>query len=396
MKLKLSHTLYLGFAVLLLISVLLTLVVWQESLTARQAATEVKTDDIPGFGQYVNVRNGVLRVKSAALMYLHRDAASKAEFSAASEFLHTEYEKLVPLESAKASDIEKMNTIKQLYQSYLDVVQKSVFARYSPQDEAWVQQQLKQFNEGTGHKIEAVLAAAEQEEYNDALKSNNLRESLQDDLPAVRAYLELVDEFGDMQAALIRYVGGDVSQKQVFQLELAELTSELATLRRLEQKPAELSRFQQIDAAVSEITDLAGQIFQRYDASARGTAVVALQQAEQQYLDPLEQILNTSVAEEVADAATGLDGLVSSINFSVTLLLLNCLVILLVGSSIAWLLTRSVAARLNLVVQQTQKIAAGDLSQLPQIDDRGDEISALAIAAAAMQEKLRQLIGQIL
>lgn len=396
MKLKLSHTLYLGFASLLLISVLLTLFVWQESLTARRAATEVKTDDIPGFGQYVNVRNGVLRVKSAALMYLHRDTAAKAEFSAASQYLHAEYEKLVPLESVKASDIEKMKTIKQLYQSYLELVQVSVFAKYSPEDEAWVQQQLKQFNEGTGSKIEVLLETAQQEEYTDALKSSNLQESLQDDLPAVRAYLQLVDEFGDMQAALIRYVGGDISQKQVFRDELAELTTELATLRPLEQKPVELSRFQQIDAAISEISTLAEQIFQRYDANARSSAVAAIQQADQQYLAPLEQILNISVTEEVTDAASGLDGLVSSINFSVTLLLLNCLVILLVGSSIAWLLTRSVAARLNLVVQQTQNIAAGDLSQQPQIDDRGDEISALAIAAAAMQDKLRQLIGQIL
>lgn len=396
MKLKLSHTLYLGFSSLLLISVLLTLFVWQESQLSSKAAAEVKSDDIPGFRQYVNVINGVLQVKNAALMYLHRDVGAKAEFVAASQYLNQEYEKLVPLENVKAADIEKMNKIKHLYQSYLQLVEQEVFTRYNPADEAWAQQQLEAYNSNTGKNMEALLVAAQQEEYNDALKSNNLQESLQDDLPGVRAYLQLVDKFGDMQAALLRYVGGDIGQQQVFELELAQLMTVLAELRPLERKPAEVSRFEQIDAAVTEIRTLAEQIFQRYDSKSRQSAVAAIKQSEQQFLNPLEEILNTSVLEEVTDASGGLDGLVSSINFSVTLLLLNCLVILVVGGSIAWMLTRSVAARLNLVVEQTQKIAAGDLSHQLQIDDRGDEISELAKAAVAMQEKLRLLLGQIL
>ncbi|MBT1445873.1 methyl-accepting chemotaxis protein [Shewanella sp. JM162201] len=395
MNMKLSHTLYSGFGLLLIISVVLTLIVWKETLDTKSIAKEVQNDDVPGLVQYVAVRKSLSSVKASAMEYLHRQTEAKAEFQSGKAALQEAYRKLVPLENIKDSDKEKMRKIEQLFSGYLNVVEAQVFSRYRPEDESWVKEELNKYIDTTGKDIETLLDTLKQEEFDEALLSADLAESIGDDLPGVRYYLELVDEIGDMQMSLVKYVGGDMGQKAAFEKDRDTFKEYLAKLRPLEQKPSDIANFQQIDAALSELETLAQEIFSRYDSSARSNAIKAMQQAEKDYLLPLEEILNVSADEEQADSGKGLDSLVSSMDFIVTLLLVNCAAVMVIGIAIAMWITGSVGRRLGTVMDKARGIAAGNLTLATLTDDRGDEISHVSNAVNDMQSNLRNLIGQI-
>ena len=64
--------------------------------------------------------------------------------------------------------------------------------------------------------MKILLDRLKQEEFDDALKSTDLEESLRDDLPGVRLYLELIDEAGDMLASITSFTAGDLTKKICF------------------------------------------------------------------------------------------------------------------------------------------------------------------------------------
>lgn len=67
---------------------------------------------------------------------------------------------------------------------------------------------------------------------------------------------------------------------------------------------------------------------------------------------------------------------------------------LIFGAFIAWRITRSVTRPVAMVIGVAERIAQGDLTSSIELDTR-DEIGRLLLAILSMQERLRDLVGQI-
>lgn len=67
---------------------------------------------------------------------------------------------------------------------------------------------------------------------------------------------------------------------------------------------------------------------------------------------------------------------------------------LALGALVAWRITRSVTHPVARVIGVAERIAKGDLTSAIELDSR-DEIGRLLVAIASMQERLRDLVGQI-
>jgi methyl-accepting chemotaxis protein len=97
----------------------------------------------------------------------------------------------------------------------------------------------------------------------------------------------------------------------------------------------------------------------------------------------LEKRLNAEVSNQYAVGAQ-----------AVTLLVVLCVLAVLVGAAMSWVITRSVVLPLRRAVAASRRIAEGDLSR--QIaEPRSDEAGELLRALDGMQASLRHLVGQV-
>jgi methyl-accepting chemotaxis protein len=116
-----------------------------------------------------------------------------------------------------------------------------------------------------------------------------------------------------------------------------------------------------------------------------------------------------SVKQSVRSLADGLDGMaekhqkimetqgeaVAATAGSITNVMLGiALAAVLLGALVAVTIARSVTGPLAAVVVSVERVAAGDLQELPTVD-RGDETGRLQVALRAMAERLAQVIGEV-
>lgn len=187
-----------------------------------------------------------------------------------------------------------------------------------------------------GEDLESILDKAKEQEFNDALQSTDLQESLSDDLPGVRYYLELVDESGDMLAAIIAYTMGEPGAKAEFKEDSDSFKHYLAKLKPLEQKENEVKDIATIESMYDEIQKEAEYIFSEYDGGAKARAVASLQQLDNSLLVGLAKILSVSSEEERHDAESALDLLVDGLNTTLLIIILITLVAAIFGATIAF------------------------------------------------------------
>lgn len=81
-------------------------------------------------------------------------------------------------------------------------------------------------------------------------------------------------------------------------------------------------------------------------------------------------------------------------DFAVSAMLTVCALVFVLGSTLAWLITRSITRPLNVALAAAQRIAGGDLSQAVPVSGR-DETGRLLRAVSEMQDSLAQTVGSV-
>jgi len=81
-------------------------------------------------------------------------------------------------------------------------------------------------------------------------------------------------------------------------------------------------------------------------------------------------------------------------DFAVSAMLTVCVLVILLGTLLAWLITRSITRPLNVTLAAAQRIARGDLSQAVPVSGR-DETGRLLTAVAEMQDSLAQTVSAV-
>ncbi|MEN4709096.1 methyl-accepting chemotaxis protein [Pantoea agglomerans] len=80
--------------------------------------------------------------------------------------------------------------------------------------------------------------------------------------------------------------------------------------------------------------------------------------------------------------------------YAVSAMLAVCALVILLGSTLAWLITRSITRPLNAALAAAHRIAGGDLSQAVPVSGR-DETGRLLQAVAEMQDSLAQTVSSV-
>lgn len=111
-------------------------------------------------------------------------------------------------------------------------------------------------------------------------------------------------------------------------------------------------------------------------------------------MDAMRRILSDIQSEERALLEQRTASMNAAKSLSLTILLVGGLIATVLAISVAFMLSRSIAGRLQQVVEVARNVAQGRLDS--NIERAGsDEIGTLLDAFATMQERLREMIGQI-
>ena len=396
MKFTIAQRLYAGFAAIIVIMFIVSAMIWMQNKIAlyKQFLTEVEGDDVPGVIVYLQVLDELGDMQTNVFEYLSGETDEIGNFNSNYDQFKSYFKSLYKLESAKQSDRDKMAKIEKYVNDYAQRANQDVFQRYNPDTERWAIAQIKVL-EKQGSELEALLDRLKDEEFADALKSDDLEESLRDDLPGVRYYLELIDEAGDMLASITSFVAGDKTKIDAFKKDQVSFESYLEKLKPLEQKPNEIQNLKEIEGYKNKIVTGANDIFKKFDPTGRQSALKAVDEMEHNLFDKVEKILDTSAKEEQADANVALELISEKLENMVTQLLIATFLAASIGVAIAYFLSQSINKRLTTVLSVANAISEGDLSSPPLTNMGNDEISELAQAVNKMSDSLNQLLTDI-
>lgn len=392
---KLNVKLYSAFSSIIILMLVSSTIVWFKVSTETQRALEIKGDDLPGLILYMAQLDEMYQMQNEALEYLSGDVNKVKDFNE----LFTQFKKtnseLRKYESAKASDRIKMDKISSLMEQYHQSVNNNIFEKYNPATHQQAIAQAKSLKNTSGEQLETLLDKLKDEEFADAFNTTEINEALNDDLPGVRYYLEMVDEAGDMLSSINSHLAGDLSAQNDFKKDAASFAEYLTLIKPLEQKPNEIQNIKQIESYFETIKREATIVFNAYNPQNHTAAKIAINTLEESIINELVTILQSSADEERDDATSALDHLDTGLNFTLTIIIIITLIATIIGFSVAYLISKSILSRLSLVLDTAHSIGNGDISK-PAIEHRNeDEIDALADATNKMSLSLNNLLEAI-
>ncbi|WP_102796871.1 methyl-accepting chemotaxis protein [Bowmanella denitrificans] len=218
-----------------------------------------------------------------------------------------------------------------------------------------------------------------------------------DDVPGAMLYLTMIDEMRDMHAAALTFLHGESGQKDIFNSNYRQFMDAHQQLVPLE------SRSSQDREKMSRLADwmkayhqgVNSQIFAVFDTNRHREFLQLHRKFEDQYLEPLEDILETSASEEESDARAALNTLVADLKMSLTILLVCTLIAIVIGVFVALYLSNRITSKVQKVLSAAEKIAQGDLSQGRVPHNGQDELDSLAAASNQMSDALTSLLRHI-
>ncbi|MBD1556336.1 methyl-accepting chemotaxis protein [Vibrio sp. S9_S30] len=395
MNLKLTQMLYAGFAFILLTTLVLTYIVWSAVQDSAELAEQIESDNVPGVLAYLSVNDKVADLQTFALEYLNGEQSEAEGFRRNVKLLEDDYRVLYSLESTTQAERDKMSKIRKLADQYIHSIESEVFAKYSPTTESNARSWVRELTQNVGNPLEDLLDKMKEEEFADAYQTTDLHEALNDDLPGVRYYLEMIDEAGDMLASLNAYMMGDVAARESFEGDSTSFYTYLNKLKPLKRRAEEVKAISQIEAYYADIQETAAKVFSSYDPAAKQAAIMLVDELEGSVVLPLEEILDRSSKEEKNDVTDDIASVNEKMNLIVMWLSVNALVVVTVGTAVAVTITRVINRRIYAISEKANQIAEGNLTS-PAINETiEDEIGLLAKSIDGMQASLKDLVSGI-
>ncbi|WP_434996574.1 methyl-accepting chemotaxis protein [Vibrio scophthalmi] len=219
-----------------------------------------------------------------------------------------------------------------------------------------------------------------------------------DDVPEVVSYLIMIDEAGDVYrdaTGAVTGVKGAIDDYYTNKQEFADIVAKLKLLEAT--SPGDLERVEEIERLMAQFTEsFEANIAPMLEGNYTFAAVMPLlRRYYNEFLIPIETMLNEVATTEIADTDTALLGLSDSFTtIEYTIIILSSIVFLLT-CAIAYILSNSITTRLSKLDEVAQAVAEGDLTAEAIVDKSGDELANLAVSINRMQGSLVTLIGSI-
>lgn len=219
-----------------------------------------------------------------------------------------------------------------------------------------------------------------------------------DDVPEVVEYLILIDEAGDVYRDATGAITGVSGALGDYQRNKQEFADAIAAVKKLETPGgADHRRVEQIERLMAGFT----QGFERDivpllgDKSALEQEISQLRNLYEEYLTPIEGLLDEASSAEITETDASLLYLTDSFDTIENTIVVLFVIALVLTCVIAYWLSNSITTRLSNLDSVAQKVAEGDLTADDIVDNSGDELANLAGSINKMQSSLTTLIGSI-
>ncbi len=355
------------------------------SIRTEDNTRVVTESDIPSAILSVAMLDEIGDMNANVLEYVLGEAEEKEEFeSNYREFVSF----FTELKAAAVFRKRRLDEIDRLFNEYSNRARIEIFDRYNPESESWARQRVKALTEITGERLEDLLNELKESEIADAGSEPSFEAVLNDDLPGIRLYLEMVDEAGDMVNDLTKYTDGDESAKETFYKDSQTFEVYLSQLKPLEKRAAEVEALKEVQALYTVLRDGGIEVFQRYNPTDKIEAIAAIDRLEHEVFNRLEDLLDevSGQASDVAyEALYELRGLTEN----------NILIMAgMVGTVILFCLLmvyyayRSIVRPITDLITSMQTLSKGNTDVEVLYQSRDDEIGSMAESIEVFKQSL--------
>ncbi|RTZ16930.1 methyl-accepting chemotaxis protein [Vibrio aquaticus] len=360
--------------------------------TIETYAISVGSEEIPKVILSLNMLDELADMNSNVLEFITGEAEEKDNFQENYTAFVAYFESLKQLESA---DPILVRQIDDLSRRYYDDMLNLVFKQFDPTLESQAVDKYNYLISEFADPLERMLDTLKEEEVADAGRGD-FEDVVNDDLPGVRYYLELIDEEGDMMSALNAYMRGEVGAINVFEQESRNFAEYLELIKPLERKPEEIKSLGQVEQMYQELYKGGKDIFALYRPRDKLEAALEIDKLEHEVFSKLETILDD--ISNTADRQSGdsLDQLVEAARESISLVwgLLGLAVLLAFVT--AMFLIKGIVLPIKALSEAAEDLRSGEGDLTRRIPDFGrDEIGETAQSFNGFLDKLQNIMLDI-
>ncbi|MEZ9229932.1 methyl-accepting chemotaxis protein [Vibrio amylolyticus] len=391
-KLSIRNKIIIAMCTMGLLLLIIAISVQGKNRTIESYAVSVGNSDIPAAILSLSMLDELGDMNSNVLEFITGEAEEKEDFIANYNEFVSFFEELKQLDSI---DRVMMRQLDDLSKRYYEDMETLVFQQFDPTLET---QTLKQYNyliKEFSEPLERLLDALKEEEVADA-GQGDFDEVLNDDLPGVRYYLELIDEQGDMMSALNDYMRGEIGAVVAFEREARTFAGFLSQIKPLERKPSEIQSLSEVERMYLAIYNGGKEIFDTYRPRDKLEAAAQIDRLEHEVFHKLETILDEISANANKQSVESLGNLVDAARESISLVwsLLGLAVVL--ACVIVLFLIRGIVVPIRALAEAAEDLRSGEGDLTRRIPDFGsDEVGETAQSFNGFLDKLQNILLDI-
>jgi signal transduction histidine kinase len=285
--------------------------------------------------------------------------------------------------------VTAFNHVNQLSNTLNNLYQTLIFNTYNPVDERAAKNIATNLLETTATPLEKILDLRAKDEIKGSQESSDEDELRHDDIPAIEYYLRLVDDAGDMQNALTRYLLNDKNAQQEFDENAQEFVKWLKLLEPLEQDDDEIADIAYIKQLFKQLLDDGHRLFKLYNPESLSSATHAFHKMKQTQIADIEQQMTLLINSTSNQVINQLEDLKSTNVGSIILLALCAMITIILLISLSFYTKRTIYLPIEKLAKSVDALRLGERNI--QFIHNDDELGDVFNNVEKFQQDLRQL-----
>ncbi|MBO6510940.1 MAG: HAMP domain-containing protein [Roseibium sp.] len=346
------------------------------------SASEVKDVAVPTAILTLSMLDRLNSMNSSLLEYVSGEEGKRATFSSSFDAFQNHlsgYRQIV------GTDDPGTLLLDTTIATYRDRAIVEVFDHFDPASERSAQMAATTLTE-TGLEMEKILDNLKTKEISGAAFAMDLDNVLNERLPSIQYYLEMVDEGGDLISSLNAHMRGDVKAAEDFEKYSKTFKGFLGLIAMLDTDKKEQEQLAKVETLYATLDEGGRQIFQLYNPKLKLQAISSIDQMQQELVSVLQSEIQTLSEQAIANERQALSALQDNIALSRNALWGFLALALATGTGISLLVNRNVTNPLKALNRVMGRLSQGDLQVDIQDTGRSDEIGDMIRAVQVFKE----------
>lgn len=392
-RLTIRNKIIVAMCMMALLLLMIAVSVQVKNGSIEHYAVGVGEQDIPEAILSLSMLDELGDMNSNVLEFITGESDEKDDFRANYTEFVSFFERLKRLESLDPVIIRQLEDLSTRY--YNDS-QNLIFNRFDPEREQIAVDKYNHLLNEFAVPLEQLLDTLKEEEVADAGTSGDFHEVVNDDLPGVRYYLELIDEEGDMMASLNAYMRGELGAVNAFEKDARTFAGFLTDIKAIERRPAEIKNLGEVERMYLELYNGGKEIFEVYNPRDKINAAIEIDKLEHDTFKKIEDILDKISADAIAQGRQSLNTLVIAASDSISLVWSMLVVAIILAFAIALFLIKGIVVPINALAEAAEDLRSGEGDLTRRIPDFGrDEIGETAQSFNGFIERLQNILLDI-